>query len=454
MAFFLIFALQCLFPIFDAGAGEFTGVSIVNSEAQSRTYTVSGISADGNNVQSGSISLGPGLQRSALLPEIFGGASAAGTAWIRIDSASPACTGYLTQGSEEFLIGMEPAAAGGTTIYLPHISVNTGFLELAHTDTQIKIINPGGNAANVTAELLGLDGVVRGTVTVSIPSRGSRSLVASEAFGSVIPNNGAGGKVFEGYVRLASAEPVAAWQRIETPLSRSVLRGRAAEEIRVTAQAIIPHFVFGQDYGSTLNLINPTTASQTLQLNALDDRGNDIGETVQVTLAPGEGRRSSVGEFFRVVLPAIFPPPTISGYLRIRPVQGTSLQVVGNVEIFGVALGARGSSMLSPASDVAATTWILPFASGAGEYFTGYSIVNPNELLTVQTDVQVQVFDSAGNVAETRAVSLSPRNRTTGLAASGLTSGYIRFTSNFPIHVLGSIGTRNRRVLDQVPALR
>ena len=37
---------------------------------------------------------------------------------------------------------------------------------------------------------------------------------------------------------------------------------------------------------------------------------------------------------------------------------------------------------------------------------------------------------------------------------SGLPSGYLRFRSNFPIHVMGSVGTEDLRELDLVPAIR
>jgi len=53
--FILMFALQCFFPIFDPGAGEFVGLSIYNSENQVREFTVTSISAAGNNVNTGRV---------------------------------------------------------------------------------------------------------------------------------------------------------------------------------------------------------------------------------------------------------------------------------------------------------------------------------------------------------------------------------------------------------------
>ena len=66
----------------------------------------------------------------------------------------------------------------------------------------------------------------------------------------------------------------------------------------------------------------------------------------------------------------------------------------------------------------------------------------------------VEVLDSTGFVQSRSTVSLSPRNRVTATVPSGLRSGYVRVTSNFPVHLLGSIGTEDGRQLDQIPAIR
>jgi hypothetical protein len=396
------------------------------------------------------------MQRSALLREIFDVQPAApGAEWIRIDSGSTGCVASLSQGNDETLIGVEAATAGGTTVYLPHVSVATGFFELNHTDTRVAIVNPGTSGANVIAQLFDMDGGLRGSVNLSIPAGGSRNFRSSETFGEFMADSGLGGKLFDGYIRLLSNVPIAAWQRIETPLSRSLLRGRTAEEIQPTTLAILPHFVFGAEYGSFLNLINPTNAPLNLELTAVDSKGASMGETINLTLAPGQNRRSSIGEFFRVAIIAIYPPPLISGYVRIREARGGPFQIVGDTEIFATNRGAtRGASMLYPISAAAATSWTIPFAASEAGFFTGYSVANPNEMLAVQTDVQVEVVSPAGNVIAARSVSLSPRFRESALIPSGVASGYLRFTSNFPIHILSSIGTRSGQFLDYLPAIR
>src|SRR5262249_21015552 len=128
-----------------------------------------------------------------------------------------------------------------TTLILPHVSVNTGFTELDNTDTRVALINASFSPANITAQLFGTDGVLRGSVSLAFPF-GSRIVRVSEAFQNLLPNNGLGGKTFEGYVRLVSNTQIAAWQRIESPLTAGVLRGKSLDEIPTTSLATFPHF--------------------------------------------------------------------------------------------------------------------------------------------------------------------------------------------------------------------
>ena len=80
--------------------------------------------------------------------------------------------------------------------------------------------------------------------------------------------------------------------------------------------------------------------------------------------------------------------------------------------------------------------------------------MNPAELLPVQADVTVEVIDSSGTVQSSRVLSLQARNRVAAVVSAPLTTGYIRITSNTPLHVLGAIGTQDGRTLDMLPAVQ
>ena len=460
-AYYLIFALQCLFPIFET-AGEYLGISIVNTDTQlpnsplvpPRTYTVTATSPGGTTFQSGRVTLGAGAQRAFLLQEVIGtGTPSSG--WIRIESDASGCTSYMASGNDQVLAGTDGDQTGSTLLWLPHISINTGFMELAHTDTHVSIVNAGAAAANVTAQMIGLDGVVKGTITIPVPANGSRIDRISELFRDALPNNGVGGKTFEGYARLSSNVPVSAWQRVETPLSRNILR--AISVPAETSNVVIPHFVTGGviGYDSILNIVNTGPGANPLELKAFDDRGNSIGETIQLTLSAGEGRRVSVGELFRVATIAIFPPPIISGYVTIRQLptlQPAATSLFGDLEILARNGPGKTASTLYPISYSNATGWLLPFAASVPPYFSGYAVANVTQV-TAQADVQVEVVNSAGEVVHRTVLSISPGRRETKLIPSNVSSGYVRITSNLPVYATGNIGTTDLKLLDQLPAI-
>jgi hypothetical protein len=470
MSFVLMLTLQCLFPIFDPDT-EFTGVSVVNPDTQSQTFSVSVSSSDGSHSFGTLVSLQPGAQRVGSLKEIVPIAPTSGAGYIRIgpslnSNLNNTCTSYVTLVTNEALTGVEGAPAPQplfpppptlpppvpTTLILPHISINTGFTELDYTDTRIALVNASFPPANITAQLFGTDGVLRGSVPLGF-SFGSRVIRVSEAFQSLLPNNGLGGKTFEGYVRLVSNTQIAAWQRIETPLSASVLRGKSLDEIPTTSMATFPQFAFGGGYDSFINLLNPGSSPLRLELTAYNDQGNTLGDVLQITLAAGEERRASVSQIFRIPVIASSPGAITAGTIRIREAQAQPFQIVGDIQIV-YSNGASRSAMLSSITDAGATLWMMPFAISSGGYFTGYAVANPDELLAVQTDVQLEVVNANGTVKEQTTIHLSPLNRTATLVRPGLPGGYLRFRSNFPIHVMGAVGTEDLRQLDLVPAIR
>jgi hypothetical protein len=449
---FMVLALQCLLPIFERDPGEYLGISIANIDAQEQNYTITVTPATGTNAQTGQVKLAAGAQTAMMLNQVVSETPltrAGFSGWIRIDSSASGCRNYLANGSSEFLAGTEADEAGGSNILLPYVYINTGFVELQYTETEILIVNAGSTAANVTAELMGLDGTVKGTLPLSVHANGSRNDRVSELFKDALPNNSLGGKTFEGYIRLSGSNPVSAWQRLVSPISRSMLRGTAPTS-GVTS-AMIPHFVFGGSYNSYLNIINPgSSGTSTIELNAYDDNGNRIGEPVQLMLRAGEGKRAHIGDLFRIVTIQTFPPPIVTGFISIR--QTTAAPLFADIEIATVGGGGKSASMLY-ATGSSSTRLVMPLAVSSAPYFTGYAIANSIETLTVQNLVDVEVFDSAGTLVNRKVISLSPRTRQTGMVPPGLAGGYVRFTADFPIYVMGTIGSTDLTVLDQIPAL-
>jgi hypothetical protein len=441
------------FPVFGSDRGEFTGLSMTNNATAVNAVTVTWSDADGSRSLSGSLSLSPGFQRVALLREILGIPEDPPDGWVRIDSTEPGLLCYISSGRDGILDGSESASTLSTRIILPHVAVNTGFMELEYTDTLISLVNPGSAVANARTELIGLDGNAVGNLTIPVPARGSRSLMVSEAFRNALPANNVGGRAFAGYMRVSSDAGLSGWLRIDTPLSRRLLRGRGAEEIVPSPLLMASHFASGSAslYRSGLNCINAGNGPVTIELVAQDNRGGSVGQAVRRTLNPGEAIRDDVLSLFRVASVAIYPPPMIDGYIRIRAADGGTLQAVGDVAI---TCGNTSASMIYPIGEPFSSDATMPFVISDTDYFTGYAIANSNELLTVQTDVTVTLLDGNGRaIGYPRVISLSPSARFVSLIEEKVRGGYLRIHANGPFAVLGSIGTRNCSTLAQLPGL-
>ena len=440
-------------PVFQSDASEFLGLSLVNTSAVVDDVAVTWTNSDGSIARTGHLPLAPGAQRALLVKEILNMPEDPTEGWIQIESPQASVLGYLTSGKDAILDGTEPASQLATTIFFAHVGVNTGFAELEHTDTFVTLINPGSVVASARAQLIGLDGLIVDNLAVSIPARASRTVLVSESFRDVLPANSYGGRTFKGYMKVSSDVALAGWLRIDTPLSRRLLRGRAVEEIVAARIAMVSHFASGGAslYHSVLNLINAGDAAVVLEISAQDNRGGKIGESIRLTLGPGQGIREDVLNLFRVVVAAVYPPQMITGYIRIRAADGSMFRSVGDIDI---TTAGNAASMLYPITAVPSSDWIMPFVINGEDYFTGYAIANPNELLTVQTDVTIEVLDRDGSVAGSPLkLSLSPSARFVGMVKELLQSGYLRIHANGPVILLGSIGTCSGNTLAPLPAI-
>jgi hypothetical protein len=449
--FVLALTLQCFFPIFQFTAQQFLGISIVNTEAQTQDYVLTPRTADGKPILDAHIPISPANMAAVPLPELAS-LSASSPGWLQVVSPAADCRAYMTISDPGFLVGIEPASSTATTLIAPYVEINTGFTEQNHIDTSIAVVNPIASAANVAVQLFAKDGSLKSTAALTVPAQGSTFARLSELFGSTLPPNSAGGKTFSGYVRLNSSTALAAWERIEGVLSQSVLRAKSVDEMPRTAEADIPHFAVGGSYLSILNIVNSGLTTLSLQLTAVNDRGRVLGEPLNLSLAPGQVLRDQIHLLFKFVTVLSLPPPLTTGSIRIRETSGQDFQLAGNVEISSLGLGARESVLLSPINTSPQRSWILPFGVSNGRYFTGYALQNPNEFLTVQTDVVVETIGNDGVTIDRTAIQLSPRARTARLMTPARRNAYFRITANFPIQVFGAIGTTDGRTLEAIPA--
>jgi hypothetical protein len=445
-------AQSSIFPLFQSESSGYAGLSIVNNGEQVREAAITWTSPDGKSSRTGRLILGPGVQRAYLLRDILQQPVDPGEGWISINAAGKDLLSYLTVGAEGKLDGTDAVQEPAAEIFLDFVKINTGFVELDHTDTSCALVNPGGNTANAKVELIGLEGKSVAGLTFAVPAFGSLTIRLSEAFRELLPAGNAGGRRFDGYARIVADTGIAVWCRIDTPVSMRLLRGRSRAEMQTTESAIGNHFASGGAslYRSTLNLVNPGDSTARLELVAMDDRGQIIGSKAELSLNPGQGIREDILSLFRVVQPAVYPPPFLTGYIRVRSSGGNPAQVAGDVDIRSEG---RYGAALFPITPAPAREWMLPFAVSNADYYTGYVIVNTNELLTVQTEVSVELLDKEGRPAGSLAsISLSPSARFVGLLDREISSGYLRIRASGPITVAGSIGACNGSLFAFLPA--
>src|SRR5687768_7145973 len=102
VSFILAFALQSFFPLFGSNPGEFTGLSAVNPDDQSRDYVVRVTPEDGGTPRTGRITLPANGQRGLVLGEIVGG-PVASAGWVQIETDASAPRVFIMSGNSELL---------------------------------------------------------------------------------------------------------------------------------------------------------------------------------------------------------------------------------------------------------------------------------------------------------------------------------------------------------------
>ena len=173
-SFFLWFALQCFFPIWDSL--DFAGLSILNRTRETAAYTITVTDAGGTSSQTGRVTLRTNNQRAFLLSELSGISNLPVSGWVRIDSTDTACSAYFTGGTATLLAGTEGTGLLSRSILLPRVQVDdTGFIDVEPTETFAQFVNPSNVQVNVSLQLFSMNGTAQARTNFTVPARGSRT---------------------------------------------------------------------------------------------------------------------------------------------------------------------------------------------------------------------------------------------------------------------------------------
>lgn len=448
-----VLMMQTFFPLFADMANETIRLSVVNSSLQAEEFTVRAITADGQQIHRHSVVLGPGAQ-TVLTGGMLGSALSSASS-IKVESASNLFSSALLFSASEVMAAVEGVKAPSRTVHLPGVRVRTGFVELDAVDTNLLVVNTSTETTSVIASFFNMDGVFRKAVAVSLPAGGSRKLRASE----VLRNESNADVHFEGRVVIQSDIPIAAWQRVERPLSWSGIRGRGPDEPQAARSGLYlaPFFVFGGGYQSTLSLVNPTNEPLTLQVSGLSNDGRALGEVAVVTLRPGQTLASRVDELLKIPVIAIYPPPVITGSIRVSRPDLQSVPLVATLTIVHSSLSSqldRQSEMVYWLSAPQPGVWTVPYVETSNLFYSGFAVSNPNEWLPFSTPITIEEFNPAGVLRAKTTYGLSPGETFPALVGAGLSQGYLRVRSEYHIGVLGTLGSHDGRLLESMPAGR
>jgi hypothetical protein len=206
-----------------------------------------------------------------------------------------------------------------------------------------------------------------------------------------------------------------------------------------------PQYVTGDDYRSSMAVINLEEAATMLTVEILDSQGRLITAPTQARL-PARG--SAIVD--EAALFGTQPARRVEGYARIT---SSASRITGAV-FFGDSAGTRFRTAL-PMITEGVTEAVFPHLAEDSGYFTGVAAVN---LSAQAATVTVSAYDPAGQPLGAGTQTLAGGNRFSLLLRELIPSippvsrGYFQLRSNQPLASFAVFGTRNLSALSALPA--
>jgi hypothetical protein len=205
-----------------------------------------------------------------------------------------------------------------------------------------------------------------------------------------------------------------------------------------------------QYYETRLALVNLESAAQTVTMTLINDNGSTSTRSREL---PGQGRFDlSMGDLFDLA-----GGSATQGWLRIQG-QG---RMAGYLTFSTPTALAAVVSLAEPRTQLTfshVAVLARDETQNSPGYFTGLAIVNAN---AETAQVTIQVYNKDGNqVASTNTpISVASNRRVVGLleqlvgsSVIGQNGGYVKVTSNIPVHGLEIFATGNLSAMANVPA--
>jgi hypothetical protein len=420
------------------GASESTGFAVVNLGSTRASLTMTAYDTEGSLiwgpgiVNPATLNLEPGGQMARLDFEILGPGllSADRSGWLKLESDSRNLLGFFLTFNDDvsYLDGADVSTTKLTSFLFPEIDA-AGF-------TQIQVVNPNIERANVTLELMDAGGNVRSSISRDVAANGVLRESLAILFPGVAPRS-------TDYLRGSSTRPVSPLE-IFGSSGRYIAALNGRDRLGGATVLYAPQYaVGGRDWATSMSIVNLDSTAGTVTFRLVGDDGSQVGSRT-LAIEPRSKLFIDDQKFF-------FDPGNslATGYVQIT---GSGIKLAGSV-VFGDPAHAVFLSALPLVAGSARTMYVSQVASD-DMYYTGMAILNPGN---TDANLVLELFDKAGVLvtsAQERIPSLRRKSQLLtqyfpGLREQQVRGGYIRITSDTGLTAFALYGTR--QALSAVP---
>ena len=279
--------------------------------------------------------------------------------------------------------------------------------------TTYQVFNPGANSANVVARLMSSSGIqMDAPRTSTLPPKGQFTFTFNNVDAS------------SGYVRVTSDQPVSG---LEIYGNTAEIAALPAVPAGTEARLFFPQIAVNTGYASFIGVLNTSTSSATLMLDAYGNDGNVLGQPAQRTLGPGGQLLESAQTLFGLEQSG----DLITGYVVVKADQPG----IAGFCAFQYTDSTVQSYAAVPAQSVPRQRLLLSHvahqvpAGTGGNYLTGIALLNPYGTAIAYT---LKVFDSSGVQVDQLSDTLGPHAKVAKLLSHPL-PGAGFFTRTMPL---------------------
>jgi hypothetical protein len=395
-------ASHFIFPHFVSYADESTGIAVFNPSFSAATVTLTLRGPDGKLVP---IATNPATltvpargQVAKTAGELFGTAVPL-DASLEIASSTPGLASYYQtfDPALTFLDGSD-APEASTSLVFPVIPGPTEGV------AEVDLVNPNLREASVDLRLWDFNGNLLGTATINLPGRGNYRDLVYDVFPA--------GTVFFGASHITvTSKPRNVLSAVQSVAGTSLFAGfssyappggfvdcaglNAVPLTGTTNIGVIPYFRTGEQYASTLSLMNVESAAVNVTVTAVANDGSALGARTFSLKAQG-GTRAPLQEVITA--------------LRLREREGWLLVQASGRIAGAIIYGRSDAASLTavPLQSMPKVEFVFPQVAQGSGMRTDVALVNP---AAFTSHVAVQLVGANGSTLATNQIDLGPNQR-------------------------------------------